>query len=812
MLETSKKLTTIKYDGDISISTASRRTAITWSNQELTWSDFLKKINDTVRTKESGTEYHKMRKPEQDDIKDVGGFVGGRLKGGRRKADKVFNRSILTLDIDFGEEGMAETVDMLFGHAYALYSTHKHTAENPRLRMIIPLTEPVTAEQYAPLAKKVAEQIGIDYFDDTTYQAHRLMYWPSTSSDAPFFFDYNDTTWLNPNDMLDKYLDWRDPLEWPTSSRQQRTYSKLADKQEDPDEKPGLVGAFCRTYTIQEAIETFLADRYELYQEGRYTYVDGSTAGGLVLYDDGKFAYSHHGTDPTSSQLVNAFDLVRLHKFGEQDEDVEAGVKSNQRPSYKAMITFAQKDEGVKEETASARISAAQDDFDEIEVSAEDKKDVKWAKKLQHNKMGEVEASVPNLVLVLENDPLLKGKIATNEFSNRLMLLKSTSWKRLKKSENWTDADDAGLRDYIESYYGIYHKSKTEDALRVISERQKFHPIRDYLKTLKWDGEERLDTLFIDYLGAEDSELNRAITRKSFTAAVARVMEPGIKFDYMVTLYGAQGIGKSMLINRMGKSWFSDSLTTVSGKEAFEALQGAWIIEMAELSATRKTDVENIKHFISKREDRFRVAYGRHTEDFPRQCVFFGTTNDANFLKDKTGGRRFWPVTVRAEHRKCRWSELKSDEIDQLWAEAKHRYEDGESLYLSDAMEADMRLIQEAHTEESPWAGLVQEYLDTLLPENWDAMELSERRLFLSEDFGEAEGTVERDRVCALEVWCECLGNDKRRFSPTERREVNDILRRVDGWKPNDSTSTGRLKFGKLYGAQKAYVRENDLI
>lgn len=798
------------HDGAVSIATASSRESVKWANQELLWSDFLQKLTTTVRTKESSAEYNKMTKAQQGKIKDVGGFVGGRLKGGRRKVGHVFNRSLLTLDIDYGTPGMTDIIDMLFGNAYAVYSTHKHTEDAPRIRFIAPLSRVVTEEEYVAVGKKVAEQIGIDYFDDTSYQPHRLMYWPSTSSDAEYVFDFVDAEWLDPDDILAKYDDWRDPLEWPTSSRQQLDHKRLADKQGDPHEKAGLIGAFCRTYAIEEAIETFLPDKYTKFQDGRYTYVDGSTAGGLIIYEDGKFAYSHHGTDPVSSQLVNAFDLVRLHLFGMQDEDAKPETPVTRLPSYKAMRDFAQKDDGVKEELSKEQLQAAFEEFDEIEVDEESAKDYKWTRQITRDKEGNIEITVPNLVLVLENDPLLKGKIATNAFSNRLMVTGDVPWRKIMKRENWTDADDAGLRNYMEKVYEMYNRNKTEDAIKVISEKHKFHPIRDYLDPLEWDGVQRLEKLFVTYLGAEDTELNRAVTRKAFTAAVARVYRPGIKFDYMVTLYGAQGIGKSMILDRMGRDWFSDSLTSVSGKEAFEALQGAWIIEMGELAATKRAEVEAIKGFISKREDRFRVAYGRHTEDFPRQCVFFGTTNDSSFLKDRTGGRRFWPITVHADRVQKHWSTLTDEDIAQLWAEAKHYFKEGESLFLDTGMEADMRKTQEAHTEESPWTGLIQEYLDTLLPEDWEDRDLSERRMFLQDDFGETEGTVLRDRVCALEVWCECLNNDMKRFPAMDRREINDILRNLDGWKNYDGNQRGTLRFGKIYGLQRAYMREED--
>lgn len=815
-----QELPKIKYDYSIAIATASGRHATKWRNEELMWSDFLGRIASTVRTKETAAEYRKMAKKDQAEIKDVGGFVGGRLKGGKRKADSVQVRTLLTLDIDYGDESVLDTIDMLFGSAYAIYSTHKHTPESPRIRFVVPMGRPVTSEEYVAVGKKVAETIGIDYFDDTTYEPQRIMYWPSTSADADYLFTYSDAPWLDPDDVLAKYADWRDPLEWPTSSRQQDERRKMADKQGHPHDKKGLVGAFCRAYSITEAIETFLPDVYDRFDPDgrRWTYVDGSTAGGLIVYDDDLFAYSHHGTDPVGSQLVNSFDLVRIHRFGAQDEDKRAGTPVNKLPSYVEMTEFAQNDELVRQTMAEERLASIDDEFDVIEDDADDltpaeRQDRAWMKELVFSKSGELEATVPNMVLILENAPGLRNKIAFNEFTNRLMVMGPVPWRKDGEAANWTDADDSGLRTYLETVWGIYNRSKTEDAVKAVSEKHRFHPVRDYLDPLEWDGVPRLEKLFIDYLGAEDTELNRAVTRKAFTAGIARIYRPGCKFDYMVTLYGAQGIGKSMLLDRMGKSWFSDSVPGVTGREAFESLQGAWIIEMGELSATRKADVESIKHFISKREDRFRVAYGRHTEEFPRQCIFFGTTNDGNFIKDKTGGRRFWPVTVDADRRKKKWSELKNEEIDQIWAEAKHYYAEGEPLYLDDRLEAMMREAQAAHTEESPWFGMVQEYLNRKLPDDWEEKTPMDRRMWLNDDeFGEAAGTITRDRVCALEVWVECLGNDMKRFPAMDRREINDILRNMPGWKPNDQNQKGTLRFGKHYGVQRAYIRDEDLI
>ncbi len=816
------KVNQVTHDRQLSISTASNHRATKWKNGDMSWGEFLSKISETVRTKETEKEYNAMTRAEKGEVKDVGGFVGGYLKNGRRRNGHVMNRSMLTLDIDYGDADVLDLLDMLVDYSYAVYTTHSHRAHSPRYRLVVPLARNVTSEEYEPVARKVAEGIGMDYFDDTSYEVARLMYWPSTSTDGQYIFDYEDNGLLDPDKVLESYsVDWKDALEWPRSSREGELHQTLIKQQGDPYEKPGLVGAFCRAYSIHDVIEEHLSDVYDKFDDQRYTFRDGSTAGGLVIYENGKFAYSHHGTDPISNKLVNSFDLLRIHKYGDQDDAVKHDTAINKRPSFKAMTRFVQQDDAVAEYLAQERLERAQDDFGIIEDEDEGtdtKPDKSWMRKLKINKEGHFENTIPNILTVLDNDPNLKGKLAYNEFSNRMTRRGAVPWNKNRRAEYWTDDDDAGLRNYLEQVYDIHNRSKTDDAIKVTMNTNAFHPVRDYLDTLEWDGEERLDRLFIKYLGAEDTELNRTVTRIAFTAAVARIYEPGVKYDYMLTLYGSQGLGKSMILNRMGKAWFSDSLVSVTGKEAFEALQGAWVIEMGELSATRKADIESIKHFISKQEDRFRVAYGRHVEDFPRQCVFFGTTNDASFLKDKTGNRRFWPVTVNKGRMEKSWSTLTDAEIDQLWAEAKHRYESGEKLYLPKALEDEMNEIQESHTEESPWFGIIQDYLETKLPDNWEEMDIGDRKQFISGDFGlldgeapeDSDALVERTQVCAVEVWVECLGNDIKKFPAMDRREINEILRRMPGWKLYDGNKRGALRFGKHYGVQRAYVKEND--
>ncbi|MBF7019637.1 hypothetical protein ISO99_06890 [Staphylococcus sp. 18_1_E_LY] len=805
----------LKHDGQVTYAHATSRKSNYWKNSDKSWGDFLNKLSNTTRTQESIDEYNRMKKDEQSEVKDVGGFVGGYLKEGKRRKGYVMNRSMLTLDIDFADENMHEIIDLFFDRAYALYSTHKHRPTNPRLRLVVPLKRHVDGDEYEAVARRVAESIGIDYFDDTTYEPHRLMYWPSTSADAEYYFTYADEPFLDPDEVLNTYKDWKDPLEWPYSERESASYNRLADKQGDPHEKPGLVGAFCRAYDIQDVIEHFLSDVYERYDDTRFTYIGGSTAGGLVTYENGKFAYSHHGTDPAGGELCNSFDLLRIHKFGLQDEDIPEYTPITRLPSYNAMQNLAQNDSEVKINMIAERFEDAENEFSEY-IDKEAKKDkYKWATQLEVDKSGSVLATTTNIGLILRNDDNLKGKIAYDEFNTRMCIKGITPWSSEDIIAYWRDKDDAGLRNYLEKEHGIYNRAKTDDAVNEIALENAFHPVREYLDQLEWDGVERLDTLFIDYLGADDSELNRAVTRKAFTAGVARIYQPGVKFDYMTTLYGKQGHGKSTLLSYMGGDWFSDSLSEVTGKGAYEALQGKWLIEMAELSATKKAEVEAIKHFISKQVDSFRVAYGRHNEDFPRQCVFFGTTNNSDFLRDDTGGRRFWTISIDKNNARKDVQELRDSAlVAQMWAEAKHRYNNNEALYLPANLEAEMNDRQATHTEDDYLEGIIEAFINTKIPACWRDLDVDTKRQYiqsgnediLPKEANDAEWEY-RDRVSPVEVWCECLGNDRSKFPKAEQFRIKSAIKSMKGWEPYTQAVRGRLKFGKGYDLQKAYVR-----
>lgn len=292
------------------------------------------------------------------------------------------------------------------------------------------------------------------------------------------------------------------------------------------------------------------------------------------------------------------------------------------------------------------------------------------------------------------------------------------------------------------------------------------------------------------------------MARKTFTAAVARVFEPGCKFDCMPVLIGKQGIGKSHMLSIMGGEWFSDSITSIQGKEGYEALHGSWIVEWAELSAAKKSDIESMKQFISKRDDRYRKAYARRVTDNPRQCVFVGTTNDDEFLRDFTGNRRFLPIQTDATAATKNIFDQLPQERDQIWAEAVQRYKDKEPLYLDRELTETATRIQDDHTYHSVREDLVRDYLERKLPEGWKDMTLFERKSWLENP--DNQGTVERDRVCLLEIWCEVFDGSKLSFSNQDQREMKAIMTRI-GW-----DRKGNARFGAIYGFQRAYGRPKD--
>lgn len=673
-----------------------------WKNQDISWADLCARCGSTIRTTETVEEYRKLKKGQQDGIKDVGGFVGGHLREGRRKNGMVLCRSLLTLDMDYGTPDIWDEITLFHDFKCCVYSTHKHTPEHPRLRLLIPLKREISEEEYPAVARMVAKEIGIDLFDDTTYEASRLMYWPSTSANGEFFYKVQDGAELDPDEYLSHYDDWHDASTWPVSSRQSEVVQHSIAQQADPLTKPGVVGAFCRAYTVEEAIDTFLSEVYApSAMNGRYDYIPADSSAGVIVYD-GKFAYSHHATDPVCGRLLNAFDLVRLHRFRDLDDKCAPDTAPSKLPSFQAMSDFALKDEKVKVVFAEERKAQANEEF-----SDED-----WQKALELDKAGKVKNTLQNLTVILMNDPLLKP-LVFNQLLDGMEIKGDVPWRH--PSKFWRDADDAQLISYVDSHYGTFSARNYDIAVAKVTDDRSYHPIREFI----------------------------------------------------------------------------------------EKLQGYWILEIGELAGLKKAEVETLRSFLSRQNDIYRAAFGKRATPHLRQCVFFGTTNaESGYLRDTTGNRRFWPVKTPGTGIKHSW-DLTPELICQIWAETLVYVKQGEKLYLSAELEALSKAEQREAMESDEREGLVRLYLDTLLPEDWDGMDIFERRNFLTgSDFGDAQkhGTVKRTQVSNMEIWCECFGKERANIRRTDSNELTAILARL-GWKRLDS----KVRI-PLYGPQYVFV------
>ena len=817
----------LKYDFTLDISTGKSRKDTSWKNKTLKWSEFIAQCSTTQRTHDTVKEYLASKPDIQADIKDVGGFVGGTIMGGRRKNGKIMSRSMITLDIDFGKLDTWENYEFLFSYAALLYSTHKHTEAKPRYRLIIPLSREARPDEYEATARRFASEFDIELFDRTTFEPTRLMYWPSTSKDGIFEFKYQDGPALDVDAYLAKYKDWRDVSQWPLSDEARKLRTHAADKQADPLSKDGIIGAFCRTYNIHEAIEKFLSDEYEMGDEGRYSYTKGTTSNGLVVYDGGIFAFSHHSTDPARDQLLNAFDLVRIHLFGHEDDGKE-NTAINKLPSFIAMQEFAGQDGEVRITMARERFESANAAFAEIypvqhPVSKLDSSTPSveglnaptdavelgdWVERLDRDRKGNLQQTITNARMILDNDPRLKDCFAIDLFSQRKVILKSLPWRPVTAIDMYiTDTDEADLRMYMERVYGFTARNAISDALASHLARRAFHPIKNYLNGLEWDGKPRLDRLLIKYMGAKDCDYTKAVTRKTFTAAVARIYEPGIKFDYVLTIAGYEGRGKSTLIKKMGGEWFSDNFTTIVGKEAKEQIQGVWLIEMGEMSALRKAEVVSIKQFVSSQEDSFRPAYGVNKIYVKRQCIFFATTNEVEFLRGADGNRRFWVIDTHdgePEADVLAATSVNEAERGQLWAEALHYYKAGEALYLDTDLEAVARTEQRDHGEKDTRSGIVEAYLSVLKPDNWEDMTGYERRAWFNDDPKLRQpGTIEHTKTCTMEIWVEVLEGKPKDLNAHEGKLLGDLLKQLPGW---GLCKQSRFKH---YGRQTAFTKND---
>lgn len=752
------------------------RSAKVWHPGKMTVEELWEKLQNPIRTAETSAEYHAMKKSEKDAVKDKGGFLAGTLKGTRRKATEVISRSMIALDYDRLKPGCFEAFD--FPCFAIVYTTHSHTPEAPRARILMPLTRDVTPDECNAIARYLADEIGMDTVDLCSFKINQLMYWPTCSVDGEYICRKYEGDWLDPDAFLAQHPDWQDCTSLPTAPGEKESVERERKRQADPLGKEGIVGAFCRAYSIQEAMQAFLSDVYEpTADENRWSYTKSVSIPGVMIYDD-KFAYSHHASDPAYGKLFNSFDLVGAHLF---DGD------------FTRMAEFAAKDEKVRTLALKERQERAAEEFGEDD----------WKDKLvRQKKSTQLENSLYNIKLIMQNDAYMKN-IVFNRLADNMEIKGEVPWEH--PSRFWRDADDAQLICYVDDNYGTFSARNYDIAIAKTVDDRSYHPIREYFASLPpWDGVPRADTLLIDYLGAADNAYTRAVSRKVLCAAYRRIKKPGVKFDYMPVLNGAQGIGKSTFIANLGMEWFSDSLTLsdMNDKTAAEKLQGYWIIEIGELAGMKKADLDKVKAFVSRVDDKYRASFGRRVTSHPRQCVFFGTTNSENgYLRDITGNRRYWNIKASGRSKYKPW-QMTPEIVQQVWAEVMILAEAGEELFLPPELEAYAKEEQREAMEQDDREGLVRLYLDTLLPTNWNEMDLYQRREFLRGDDTSPVGTEMRMLVSNMEIWCECFGRKKEDLRSIDSYAIASIMSRLSEWQKQPVP-----KRIPIYGLQRIYRR-----
>lgn len=747
----------------LSMATAPHHDSKHWRQTTVTWGELKAWMDDPATTKACGN------------------YLLGELDGPTRSRATIRSRSAITLDADAGaNEHLPEMWELVLPYAAVIHTTFSSTPEAPRFRVIVPCSRPVTPDEYAALARMLMDRIGADQFDPGSAQPERYMFRPAAS--RPEWF----RSWVMDGEPLpvDELL-----REWKPDLSSLPTPRPHPNKR-NPFELAGVPGAFNRAYTFAEVIEAYDlpydpagGDRWQL--RGAQSIAGmGPIAGttGLV--------YSHHVTDPAYGQACSAFDLVRLHRFAELDDGVPASTPVNRRPSHEAMLELAGRDVRVLKELVGT-------DF--ADETADAIADTDWRLGLQLNaRTGIMRDTIANWDLVRENDPVF-GSLVFNELTLAVETTADLPWRPLGRGgPTFSATDRAALCHHLEREYRLRPaRSLVDELVNVTAQQRYVNPLRDYLDGLEWDGVPRVET---SLPGVRPTDYTRLVARKVLTAAVARVFEPGIKWDHTLVLFGSEGLGKSWWIDRVARG-YSATLGRIGDKDTLLTMQRSWIMVSDEGHSLRKADADVQKEFLTRTEDVFRMPYDREAQVHPRHCVIWGTTNDEVFLRRQEGNRRF--LIVRCEER-VDFDALTDEYIDQLWAEAVHLYRSGERLYLEELESVLAAEEREAFVEEDALSGVVQEYLDTLVPEDWEEMSPDARSLWLQNraDGLVAPGTHRIRRTCSAQVWVEALGRRFGEHKRTDLLEINTVLKGLPGWKalPGRSRVAG-------YGPQLVFER-----
>lgn len=428
------------------------------------------------------------------------------------------------------------------------------------------------------------------------------------------------------------------------------------------------------------------------------------------------------------------------------------------------------------------------------------KENIDWKNKLNCNSTNNaVKNTMQNLELIFCNDVKYKNKIEFNEL---------TQMRTFNRSD-WKDITENRIKLYLEKEYSLFTSIESiNQVCSIIADEHSYHPIQEYLNSVQWDGIHRIKSVFSDFLGATDNLYTQSVAVITFVGAVARVFQAGIKFDTCTVLVGKQGTGKSKFISKIAvnSEWFTDGVTTFDGKDFYESIQGKWIIELGEGTAFQKSIKERSKQAIASQQDFYRKPYGRNPEIRKRQCIFFGTTNNYDFLKDETGDRRYYPIDVNIQKSvKNIDKDLTSDYISQLWAEAVQLYKSGQSIYIQNSQILTLaEQEQRKHFDESPLQSDIYNFLEIPITKNWYESSLEARRIHIRayQNGEQTTGAYKRDRISVKEIACELFGYELNQI--IERKTSLEISRTLTalGW-----NKTGKVERLYIYSLQRMFYK-----
>ncbi|MCC5975443.1 MAG: hypothetical protein JJT81_15535 [Rubellimicrobium sp.] len=765
------------------------------------WRQFKDSLREPVRTPESFREYCALPQDEQVKLKGAAGwFFRTQVEGKNRRRGTGKPSDLITLDLDYATpEFIADLLagKVLPGTALCVNSTRRHSKDKPRLRMTIPGRKPIENDHYAAASRIVAYEIDpeMTLFDKVSFRPAQMMFMPTASKNGEYLFYEQDGKPIDWEALLDTFDvlhgDWRNHADLPTVPDER--LRETAEKAENPREKKGIVGDFCRAYDIFSAMEELIPGTYipsdEESSKPRYTYAHSTSANGAVVEDDGDFLFSHHGSDPCADQLVNAWDMVRIHKFGDLDDENDHETPIGKRPSFKAMVEFAQGLEKVRRQQMESRYAItdlfSEDDVEEALVEEEpdelDEPEDKfadlddeareiiglparaaewtppphkvfppgairvrpekdWHLDLETDKDGRIKSTASNLALIAKNDLRLSRSFAYDEASRKIVLRRDLDIRQKTFDPIRVPDPKAGVE--IEDFHAARVQillsapaggdrlgwginpglSQVRTAIEEAARVNSYHSVKDTLFEKPWNGQKKMERLFIDLLGTPDDVYHREAARLFCIATVARVFEPGHKWDYVPIIEGPQGIGKSTFVHLLAMG-FSGALTAnfKDAQKLFEATIGSVIVELPELSSMRRSDVEDVKAYITQTSVTLRQAYGHYAGTIRRGFTLVGTTNTSSYLVDRTGNRRFWPIRATVDAVDFDWLR---ENAQQIWAEARHEYLVWRKahpkslgdlpLVLSPEADAIVKALQGERLEENEvdhYAGLIGEWI-----------------------------------------------------------------------------------------------------